>query len=78
MPARYLISGETAADARNRTPRVVKDTPSYLIGPIWRGDWAFDGEVIIEESAFLLHHETFMESARSLFKSDIVIPEQVF
>ena len=78
MPARYLIGGETAADARKRTPKIVKDAPAYLIGPTWRGDWAFDGEVLVEEAAFLLHHETFMESARTLFKSDIVIPEQVF
>ena len=78
MPARYLIGGETAADARKRIPKVVKDAPAYLIGPTWRGDWAFDGEVLVDEAAFLLHHETFMESARTLFKSDIVIPEQVF
>ena len=78
MPARYLIGGETAADARKRIPKVVKDAPAYLIGPTWRGDWAFDGEVLVEQAAFLLHHETFMESARTLFKSDIVIPEQVF
>ena len=78
MPARYLIGGETAADARKREPKVLKDAPSYLIGPTWRGDWAFDGEVLVEEAAFLLHHETFLKSARTLFKSDIVIPEQVF
>ena len=64
MPARYLISGETAADARNRTPRVVKDAPSYLIGPTWRGDWAFDGKVLVEDSAPLLHHEGFISAAK--------------
>ena len=47
MPARYLIGGETAADARKRTPKVVKDAPAYLIGPTWRGDWAFDGLSVI-------------------------------
>ena len=78
MPARYLIGGETAADARKRTPKVVKDAPSYLIGPTWRGDWAFDGKLLVEDAAFLLHHETFMKSASDLFNSDIVIPEQVF
>ena len=42
--------------------KIVKDAPAYLIGPTWRGDWAFDGEVLVEEAAFLLHHETFIES----------------
>ena len=41
----------TAADARKRTPKIVKDAPAYLIGPTWRGDWAFNGEVLVEEAA---------------------------
>ena len=78
MPARYLISGETAADARNRTPRVVKDAPSYLIGPTWRGDWAFDGNVLVEDSSSLLHHDGFIRAAKELFSCDVVVPEQVY
>ena len=78
MPARYLISGETAADARKRTPRVVKDAPSYLIGPTWRGDWAFNGEVLIDDSASLLHHQGFVTAAKEMFESEIVVPEQVY
>ena len=78
MPARYLISGETAADARNRTPRVVKDAPSYLIGPTRRGDWAFDGKVLVEDSAPLLHHAGFIDAAKELFHCDVVVPEQVY
>ena len=41
------------ADARKRIPKVVKDARTYLIGPTWRGDWAFDGEVLVDEAAFL-------------------------
>jgi len=78
MPARYLISGETAADARKRTPQVVKDAPSYLIGPTWRGDWAFNGEVLIDDSASLLHHQGFVTAAKEMFESEIVVPEQVY
>ena len=78
MPARYLIGGETAADARKRTPKVIQDAPSYLIGPTWRGDWAFDGEILVDEAAPLLHHEGFINAAREMFDCEVVVPEQVF
>jgi hypothetical protein len=78
MPARYLIGGETAADARKRTPKIVKDAPAYLIGPTWRGDWAFDGEVLVEEAAPLLHHQGFIDAAQQMFDAEIVVPEQVY
>ena len=78
MPARYLIGGETAADARKRTPKVVKGAPAYLIGPTWRGDWAFDGEIFVEEATPLLHHKGFTEAAKSMFDCEIIVPEQVF
>ncbi len=40
---------------------------------------AFGGiDYLVNNAAFLLHHNTFMESASTLFNSDIVIPEQVF
>ena len=78
MPARYLIGGETAADARKRTPKVVKDAPAYLIGPTWRGDWAFDGEILVEEAASLLHHQGFIDATKEMFQSEIIVPEQVF
>ena len=78
MPARYLIGGETAADAKKRTPHIIKSAPSYLIGPTWRGDWAFDGEVLVDEAADLLHHEEFIDATKKMFGSEIVVPEQVF
>ena len=78
MPARYLIGGETAADARKRTPKVIKDAPSYLIGPTWRGDWAFDGEILVEEAAPLLHHQGFIDATKEMFQTEIIVPEQVF
>ena len=78
MPARYLIGGETAADARKRTPKIVKDAPAYLIGPTWRGDWAFDGEVLVEQATPLLHHQGFIDAAKQMFDAEIVVPEQVY
>ena len=78
MPARYLIGGETAADARKRKPKIIKDAPAYLIGPTWRGDWAFDGEVLVEEAAFLLQHQGFINAAKQMFDAEIVVPEQVY
>ena len=78
MPARYLIGGETAADARKRTPKVIKDAPSYLIGPTWRGDWAFDGEILVEEAAPLLHHQGFIDATKEMFQTEIIVPEPVF
>ena len=78
MPARYLIGGETAADARKRAPKIVKDAPSYLIGPTWRGDWAFDGEVLVEQAAPLLHHQGFIDAAKQMLDAEIVVPEQVY
>ena len=78
MPARYLIGGETAADARKRTPKIVNDAPAYLIGPTWRGDWAFDGEVLVKSATPLLHHQGFINAAQRMFDAEIVIPEQVY
>lgn len=77
MPARYLIDGAAAADASTGKRRR-GEVPAYLIGPVWRGDWAFGGDVLVEGTDYLLHHEGFAAAAREMTGAEIVVPEQVF
>ena len=78
MPARYLVGGQTAAEARAGTPIAIEHSPPHLVGPVWRGDWAFDGEPFVEGADELLHLPAFVEGAKQMCDSELVKPEQVF
>lgn len=47
------------------------------IAPVFRGDWAFGGE-ILDGIEPLLGHEPFVEAARTLFDAEIVRPHSVY
>ncbi len=78
MPARYLIDGGNAKDARRNTGNAARELPSYLIGPVWRGDWAVDGQPVAAGTEALLHHKGFAEVAREMYGAQIIVPEQVY
>ncbi len=77
MPARYLIDG-AAADAAGDGTAKRREVPSYLIGPVWRGNWCMGGKELVPGTADLLTHEGFTSAAREIFAAEVVVPEQVF
>ena len=78
MPARYLVDGSSAEQARDLATRADREVPSYLIGPVWRGDWVFGGQELAPGTAELLHHQGFIAAARTMFDAEVVVPEQVY
>lgn len=84
MPARYLVDGSSAEQARDRakgrdgTDRTDGEVPPYLIGPVWRGDWVFGGEELAPGTARLLDHPGFIAAAHTMFDAEVVVPEQVY
>ncbi|MFN3216657.1 MAG: hypothetical protein ACE367_09205 [Acidimicrobiales bacterium] len=77
MPARYLVRSSAAAAASDDETTSQK-VPAGLIGPTFRGDWAFGGDVIVDGAEPLLHHPGFMAAAAEMCGSDVIVPEQVF
>lgn len=62
------LSGGTArADAASEMP----------VAPVFRGDWAYGGE-ILDGVEPLLHHEPFVDAARRVFGAEIVRPHTVY
>lgn len=78
MPGRYLVGGTTANAAADGTILKHGNVPPGITGPVWRGDWAIDGEARIEGADELLHSDVFIEAAQQLFDAEIVVPEQLF
>lgn len=52
------------------------DAP-MIVAPVFRGNWATDGEAA-PEVAPLLHHAPFIAAARRLFDAEIVRPQMVY
>ena len=48
-----------------------------LVGPVFRGDWAF-GEALVDGAGALLAHEGFIAAAGAMFQTEVVVPEQVY
>lgn len=62
------VSGQRGSD---RQPE------EMVIAPVFRGDWACEGEVSDGAEA-LLHHEPFVDAAHRLFAAEIVRPHTVY
>ena len=45
--------------------------------PWFRGDWALDGEPLVEGAEAILHNRSFLEAARAAFGTALVYPEFV-
>lgn len=78
MPGRYLVGGIAAAAAGDGTILKHGDVPAGITGPVWRGDWAVDGEGRVDGADELLHSPVFLDAARRLFDAEIVVPEQLY
>jgi hypothetical protein len=78
MPGRYLVGGISANEAADGTILKHGNVPPGITGPVWRGDWAIDGEGRVDGADELLHSAVFIEAARQLFDAEIVVPEQLF
>lgn len=48
-----------------------------VVAPVFRGNWAVEGEADAEVAP-LLHHEPFIEAARRLFEGEVVRPTTVY
>ncbi len=64
--AEYAALAGSTADAR----------PAF-VGPVFRGDWAYD-RVLLPGAGALLEHEGFAEAARRLFDGGVVRPQIVY
>lgn len=53
------------------------DADGMPVAPVFRGDWAYDGDVRPGVDA-LLHHEPFVAAARRVFDAEIVLPHTVY
>ena len=62
-------------------PEGVKDETREEAGkpvlPWFRGDWALDGEPLVEGAEAILHNRSFLEAARAAFGTALVYPEFV-
>ncbi len=77
MPARYLVRSSAAAAAADDEAADDK-VPAGLIGPTFRGDWAFGGDVLVDGADALLHHPGFLAATAEMCGTDVIVPEQVF
>jgi len=76
QPGRMLTSsGAVRGTAADGDPDLEVDPA--LVGPVFRGDWAF-GRPLVEGAEALLHHEGFIAAAGAMFATDVVVPEQVY
>lgn len=76
QPGRMLTTSGAPRDA------VGDDEPDLevdarLVGPVFRGDWAF-GEPLVDGAEPLLHHGGFIAAAGEMYGTDVVVPEQVY
>lgn len=78
QPGRTIASSKSATDvAANDGDDDDTDFANAMVGPTFRGQWAF-GEPMVDGGAELLAHEGFTEAARRMYGWDLVVPEQVY
>ena len=76
QPGRMLAAtGAVRSTADDRGQE--RDRAAAMVGPVFRGDWAF-GEPLIDGVGGLLHHQGFVEAAGRMYDTDVVVPEQVY
>lgn len=76
QPGRMLASSGAVRGTADGDGTVSEVDPA-LVGPVFRGDWAF-GEALVEGAEALLHHPGFIRAAGEIFGTDVVVPEQVY
>jgi hypothetical protein len=76
QPGRMLAASGAVRDTAEGRDDELEADPA-LVGPVFRGDWAF-GEALIDGAHELLHHEAFIAAAGQMYDTDVVVPEQVY
>ncbi|MCB1028956.1 MAG: hypothetical protein KDB24_14490 [Microthrixaceae bacterium] len=76
QPGRMLMSSGSVRETAGGTAGDV-GIEANLVGPVFRGDWAF-GEPLIDGADPLLHHRGFIDAAAAMYRTDQVVPEQVY
>ncbi len=76
QPGRMLVSAGATKGAATISDADTGNADA-LVGPVFRGDWAF-GEPLVDGAADLLHHRGFIDAAAAMYDTDVVIPEQVY
>ena len=78
QPGRTIASSKSATEvAANDGDDDDTDFANAMVGPTFRGQWAF-GEPMIDRADSLLNHEGFTAAARQMYDWDLVVPEQVY
>ena len=78
QPGRTIASSKAAVDvADNDGDDDDTDFTNAMVGPTFRGQWAF-GEPQVDGAEALLHHEGFHDAARRMYGWDVIVPEQVY
>jgi hypothetical protein len=76
QPARMLTtSGAASRVADDTDPDLAVDP--RLVGPVFRGDWAF-GTPLVDGAEALMGHEGFITAAGRMYATDVVVPEQLY
>ncbi len=78
QPGRYLIDGAAADDADAGKTKAKVDIPKGIVGPVFRGNWSTDGITHLPGTEDLLWLPGFVENAKTICRTDEVVPEQVF
>ena len=76
QPGRMLVSSGPVRGTAAGEGTITEADPA-LVGPVFRGDWAF-GEDRIPGAEALLHHDGFIAAAGQMYDTDVVVPEQVY
>jgi hypothetical protein len=76
QPGRMLAAtGAVRSTADDRAEQLTANPA--LVGPVFRGDWAF-GASLIDGVDELLQHAGFIAAAGEMYDTDVVVPEQVY
>lgn len=78
QPGRYLVDGAAADNASAGESKTEVEVPKGIVGPVFRGDWSTNGITNLAGTEDLLTLPGFVDNAKAICRSDVVVPEQVF
>ena len=78
QPGRTIASSKSVTEVNDNTgDDADTDFADAMIGPTFRGQWAF-GEPLVEGADAILHHDGFHAAAHRMYGWDVIVPEQVY
>lgn len=78
QPGRYLVDGAAADSASAGADKTEVEVPKGIVGPVFRGDWSTNGTTQLAGTEDLLTLPSFVDNAKAICQTDVVVPEQVF